>query len=52
MEVGGDRVSIFFLQRTQIRKKKKKKNFFFFFFFGGGGGGGGGVGGARVSDFF
>ena len=48
---GGDRVSNFFLQRTQIRKKKEKKKLFFFFFFGGGGGGGG-VGGARVSDFF
>ena len=43
--MGGNRVSKFFLQRTQIRKKKT-----FFFFFGGGGGGGGGRRG--ISDFF
>ena len=46
VEVGGNRVSKFFLQRTQIRKKKT-----FFFFFWGGGGGGGGVGGELVIFF-
>ena len=42
--MGGNRVSKFFLQRTQIRKKK------LFFFLGGGGGGG--WDGAGVSGFF
>ena len=43
--MGGNRVSKFFLQRTQIRKKK------LFFFWGGGGGGGGGMG-LELVDFF
>ena len=47
--MGGNRVSKFFLQRTQIRKEKETFFFFFFFFFFWGGGGEAGL---RISDFF